>query len=73
MAHNFEPSTEYPIIHNRPTAQDPKSMRVAVYSVEQQLNFLFDDIEAGLFGEAAKTGKFFQYVAGVKAAYPAQQ
>lgn len=44
--------------------------RMKAYDVNQQLNFLYDDIEAGLFGEAAKTGKFCQLIQQVKQDIP---
>jgi len=44
--------------------------RMKAYDVNQQLNFLYDDIEAGLFGEAAKTGKFYQLIQQVKQDIP---
>jgi hypothetical protein len=70
MAHNRQINQDYPVIHNIATGQHPKAMRRAVYSIEEQLNRLVDDVNAGLFGEAAKTGTFMQYVMAVKAAYP---
>lgn len=44
--------------------------RMKAYDVNQQLNFLYDDIEAGLFGEAAKTGKFYQLIQQIKQDIP---
>ena len=35
-------------------------------SIEPQLNMLFDDIEAGKFGEDAKTGDWYLHVKGIK-------
>ena len=35
-------------------------------SIEPQLNMLFDDIEAGKFGENAKTGDWYLHVKGIK-------
>jgi hypothetical protein len=48
----------------------PELIRLKTYNLHQQLEHLYDDIQAGLFGEAAKTGKFCSYVESVKAAYP---
>ena len=48
----------------------PQIMRIITYDIAQQLNFLFDDIQSGLFGEAAKTGKFMTYIQEVKDQYP---
>lgn len=53
-------------IHNL----DPITRRQMTYRLDEQLNALHDDIAAGLFGEAAKTGKFMTYLAGVKAQFP---
>jgi hypothetical protein len=44
--------------------------RMRAYGIGEQLNALYDDIQAGLFGEAAKTGQFCAYVESVKQAYP---
>lgn len=44
--------------------------RREAYDLGQQLNLLYDDIQAGIFGEAAKTGKFAQYINEVKHKYP---
>ena len=35
-----------------------------------QFNMLFDDIEAGKFGEDAKTGSWYLWVKGIKDANP---
>jgi hypothetical protein len=48
----------------------PLIRRMETYNVNEELNCLYDDIQAGLFGEAAKTGKFCSYVESVKQAYP---
>lgn len=34
--------------------------------IGSQLDLLFDDIEAGLFGEQAKTGKWYNHIKSVK-------
>ena len=44
--------------------------RMKEYDVNHQLNLLFDDIEAGLFGEAAKTGQFYQFIVDIKNKIP---
>lgn len=44
--------------------------RIRAYNVSEQLNLLYDDIDQGLFGEQAKTGKFFQYIKEIKEKYP---
>jgi hypothetical protein len=48
----------------------PELLRLKSYNLHQQLEHLYNDIQAGLFGEAAKTGQFCAYVESVKAAYP---
>jgi len=48
----------------------PQLMRIKTYDVRQQLNLLYDDIEEGLFGEEAKTGKFASYIKSVKEQFP---
>lgn len=60
------PSTELHEIH----PLDPITRRQMTYRVDEQLNALHDDIRDGLFGEAAKTGKFMAYLASVKAEFP---
>lgn len=37
---------------------------------EQQMNWLYDDIKAGKFGEDAKTGKWYLHIKAVKEQYP---
>lgn len=55
-------------------ADEPKRQmllrRREAYDIGQQMNLLYDDIEAGRFGEAAKSGKFAAYVRAVKQANP---
>jgi hypothetical protein len=62
--------TELPRMAGECHAQDPATHRLYAYDVEEQLNCLYDDIEAGLFGEAAKSGAFATYVAGIKNQFP---
>ncbi len=38
--------------------------------IGNQLDLLYKDIQAGLFGEAAKTGQFAQHILAVKQQYP---
>ena len=46
---------------------DYKVKRQAEYGeLADQLDMLYKDIEAGLFGEQAKTGLFFQHIMNVK-------
>lgn len=49
---------------------DPITRRQMTYRLDVQLNALHDDIKAGLFGEAAKTGQFMTYLAEIKARFP---
>jgi len=44
--------------------------RLQEYNINTQLAALSDDINAGIFGEAAKTGSFITYINAVKAKYP---
>ena len=46
---------------------DPEIVRIVAYGDPgMQLSKLYKDIEAGLFGDAAKGGEFFKHIAGVK-------
>jgi len=40
------------------------------YIISFQLEKLYDDIDAGLFGEDAKTGQFYLYIKGIKDSIP---
>jgi hypothetical protein len=44
--------------------------RMNEYVIHEQLARLSDDINAGLFGEAAKTGSFMTMINGIKNKYP---
>lgn len=61
---------EIPRMGNEMHAQDDDTRRKYAYDLCQQLNYLYDDIQAGLFGETAKTGKFVEYLLEVKAQFP---
>ena len=50
----------------------PVIRRMGEYSIAQQLNLLVDDIQAGHFGDAARTGKFMNYVQSIKDKFPKQ-
>jgi hypothetical protein len=39
-------------------------------TIGQQLDLLYKDIQAGLFGDAAKTGQFAAHILAVKQQYP---
>lgn len=44
-----------------------RNRRVTMYgTVTEQLNLLYDDINAGLFGEQAKSGMWFQHIQNIK-------
>jgi hypothetical protein len=62
--------TPLPRMAGKVLSQDPSTRRRYAYDIEEQLNFLYDDIQAGAFGEAAKSGKFASYVAGIKDQFP---
>ena len=40
--------------------------RQNLYILSIQLEKLYDDIDAGLFGEDVKTGEFYTYIKGIK-------
>ena len=44
--------------------------RLQEYNINTQLAALSNDIKAGLFGDAAKSGEFMTYVNSVKERYP---
>lgn len=44
--------------------------RMRAFNLGEQLNCLYDDIQAGLFGDAVKTGKFCAYIQSIKDGYP---
>jgi hypothetical protein len=50
--------------------RNPMFKRMKMYNLNEQLNYLYDDIKAGLFGEAAKSGSFVAYLDAVKSQYP---
>ena len=43
-----------------------RNERQNLYVVATQLEKLYDDVDAGLFGEAAKTGEFYNFIKGIK-------
>jgi hypothetical protein len=68
--------TEYKIIDQqlvpfKSNPYDSMYYRMSAYrDVGQQLNLLYDDIQADVFGEAAKTGKFAAYIQQLKQQFP---
>ena len=61
---------ELPRLAGQCHSSEPHVWRKHAYDIEEQLNFLYDDIQAGVFGEAAKSGAFATYVAGIKDQFP---
>jgi hypothetical protein len=51
-------------------SHEPATRRRYAYNIEEQLNCLYDDVQAGLFGEAAKTGTFVAYLNRIKDQFP---
>jgi hypothetical protein len=50
---------------------DPEMLRVVAYGDPgEQLSMLWKDIDAGLFGDAAKTGKFYEHIKTVRETQP---
>lgn len=47
-----------------------RNQRKEQYIISFQLEKLYDDINAGLFGEDAKTGQFYLYIKGIKDSIP---
>ena len=53
------------------TAATPQSKRAAYYeTLTDQLDKLYHDIDAGKFGETAKTGEWYLAIKAVKDKYP---
>jgi hypothetical protein len=54
-----------------PVSNQNRRHREDVYhNLGQQLNLLYDDIQAGVFGDAARTGRFATYLKTVKDQWP---
>ena len=47
-----------------------RNERQNLYVISTQLEKLYDDVNAGLFGEAAKTGEFYNFIKGIKDSIP---
>lgn len=68
--------TEYKIVNQQlvPFKSNPYDnmyRRMSAYrDVGEQLNLLYDDITAGAFGDAARTGKFATYIQQLKQQFP---
>ena len=73
---NNEPILIYSIDGQVFDINDPHSIQNARLRQDEysnlgaQLNLLYDDIQAGLLGEAAKSGQFAQYLSVIKQKYP---
>jgi hypothetical protein len=51
--------------------EDPYHVsRTKSYNVGEQLDLLYKDIDAGLFGAKAKTSSFYSYIKAIKEQYP---
>lgn len=50
--------------------QAAQQARQHSYLVGEQLDLLYKDIEQGLFGEAARSGGFANYVRNIKSTWP---
>jgi len=54
-----------------PVSNQNRQHRQQVYdNLGQQLNLLYDDIQAGMFGDAARTGAFATYLKDLKDQWP---
>ena len=54
-----------------PVSNRNRQHREEVYrNLGQQLNLLYDDIQAGVFGDAARTGQFATYLKDLKNQWP---
>lgn len=59
------------IIDKLEELNSPVSLRSEQYNIWQyQLDLLWHDIDAGLFGDAAKTGQWYNHIKAVKDANP---
>lgn len=70
--HNYDGTVDefYGTAEQAALRSEQKHRRYSAYDIGTQLNYLFDDIEAGLFGEEAKTGKFYNYIVELKTRFP---
>jgi hypothetical protein len=54
-----------------PVSNQNRIHRQDVYNnLGEQLNLLYDDIQAGVFGDAARTGRFATYLKDLKDQWP---
>lgn len=47
-----------------------RNERQNLYVIATQLEKLYDDVDGGLFGDAAKTGEFYNFIKGIKDSIP---
>ena len=59
-----------PVVELDPTTKFKFERQLAYGYIESQLNDLFDDIEAGLFGAKAKQGNWYKRVRAAKEKIP---
>lgn len=64
------PERIFGTMHDVSLLQDTREARKAHYSIAEQLDLLYKDIESGRFGETAKTGGFATYVKSIKEQFP---
>lgn len=67
---NAGPEVFYGTVEEMCRLQDAREARRAQYDIARQLELLYKDIEAGRFGEAAKSGEFCRYIQAIKQAIP---
>lgn len=70
IIHTDEGPLEVDTIEQVIAIQDAREARRSQYNMALQLDLLYKDIEAGLFGEAAKAGGFATYIRDIKQRYP---
>jgi hypothetical protein len=70
ISSTIETQTEHQVIASDLEDTPAPIKRMLAYQIRDELNCLYDDIKQGLFGEAAKTGSFVEYVERIKAEYP---
>jgi hypothetical protein len=72
----------YDAVHNKNTVEDMTAQEilnkityserraVGYPSIQNQLDMLYHDIDSGLFGDQAKTSKFYTTIKAIKETYP---
>lgn len=64
------PEKIYGTLRDISLLQDVREARRAHFSIAEQLDLLYKDIEAGRFGDAARQGGFACYVREIKKQFP---